>query len=164
MDQLVIFAAGSGSRRAKTTQKNSKNKEICFEVLHVLFWGLKASPVAWTTDVLSGCLGINALQFWIKKNLFFIYKVLVIKTLDLDPKPDPHWPKMLDPDPHGNQCGSETLVPYVRIHYFIYRNLWSVKRYRYRSTVLGTGLEWVDGSVGEIVAKSRSRVDKMSSN
>ena len=34
----------------------------------------------------------------------------------------------------------------------------------YSTVVLGSGLKWVDGSVGEIVAKSRSRVDKMSSN
>ncbi len=78
-------------------------------MLDVLFWGLKASPVALTTDVHCGCLEINALQFLIKKIPFFSCKVLVIKTLDLDTKPDPHWPKMLDPDPHWNQCGSETL-------------------------------------------------------
>ncbi len=60
-------------------------------------------------------LGINALQFLIWTYLFFSCEVLVIKTLDLDPEPDPHWPKMLDLDPHWNQCGSETLVPYVPV-------------------------------------------------
>jgi hypothetical protein len=47
-----------------------------------------------------------------KKRNLFSYKSLqfsVIKTLDPEPDPDPHWPKMLNPDPHGNQCGSQTL-------------------------------------------------------
>ncbi len=36
----------SGEHRRLT--KIEKSKEIsCFEVLDVLFWGLKASPVAW---------------------------------------------------------------------------------------------------------------------
>ncbi len=39
---------GSGSRMAKMTHKNRNNLEIsCFEVLYVLFWGLKAASVAW---------------------------------------------------------------------------------------------------------------------
>jgi hypothetical protein len=43
----LIWVAGSGSRRAKMTLKYRKSKEFsCFEVLDVLFWGLKASPVA----------------------------------------------------------------------------------------------------------------------
>jgi hypothetical protein len=34
----------------KWTTKIEKSSEIsCFEVLDVLFWGLKASPVAWTS-------------------------------------------------------------------------------------------------------------------
>jgi hypothetical protein len=46
----LIWVAGSGSRRAKMTHKNRKKYEFsCFEVLDVLFWGLKASPVAWTS-------------------------------------------------------------------------------------------------------------------
>ncbi len=28
----------------------------------------------------------------------------------LDPDPEPHWLKLQDPDPHGDQCGSETLL------------------------------------------------------
>jgi hypothetical protein len=44
--------SGSGSRRAKMThkvKKIEKSYEIsCFDVLGVLFIGLKASPVAWT--------------------------------------------------------------------------------------------------------------------
>jgi hypothetical protein len=44
-----------------------------------------------------------------KKNINFIFtavkrlQFLVIKTLDLDPNPhpNPHWPKMLDPDPYA---------------------------------------------------------------
>ncbi len=42
--------SGSGSRRAKMIHKHRKkvNKFHFFEVLDVLFWGLKASPVAWT--------------------------------------------------------------------------------------------------------------------
>ncbi len=38
------------SSRAKMTHKNRISKEIsCFEVLNVLFWGLMAFPVAWTS-------------------------------------------------------------------------------------------------------------------
>jgi hypothetical protein len=41
---------GSGSRRAKMTHKNRKSTEFsCFEVLDVLFRGLKASPLAWAS-------------------------------------------------------------------------------------------------------------------
>jgi hypothetical protein len=38
-----------GSRGAKMTHKNRKREEkiSCFEVMDVLFSGLKASPVAW---------------------------------------------------------------------------------------------------------------------
>ncbi len=47
-----------------------------------------------------------------KKNFiccnFFSLVFLVIKILD--PDLDPHWPKMLDPDLHRNQCGSTTLL------------------------------------------------------
>jgi hypothetical protein len=68
-------------------------------------------------NVLDGGLGINMLQFFILKKYTFFSTVikeksLVIKSLDpsLDPEvdTDPHWPKMLvpDPDPHCNQCGS----------------------------------------------------------
>jgi len=40
--------SGSGSRRAKMNQKHRKKLiNFIFEVLDVLFWGLKASPVAW---------------------------------------------------------------------------------------------------------------------
>jgi len=37
----------------------------------------------------------NFLSFWSWKNL--------------DPDPDPYWPKMLDPDPYWDQYGSKTL-------------------------------------------------------
>jgi hypothetical protein len=41
---------GSGSRRAKITNKKRKKfKNLFFEFIDVLFWGLKASPVAWTS-------------------------------------------------------------------------------------------------------------------
>ncbi len=52
MFQHQGFGSGSvsGSRRAKMTQKIEKTTEFSsFEVLHVLFWGLKASPVAWAS-------------------------------------------------------------------------------------------------------------------
>jgi hypothetical protein len=45
---LIGFECGSASRRAKMTHKIEKSKEFsCFEMLQVLFSGLKASPVAW---------------------------------------------------------------------------------------------------------------------
>jgi hypothetical protein len=43
----IRIGSGSGSRRTKMTNKNIKN--LFFEVLDVLFGGLKASPLAWTT-------------------------------------------------------------------------------------------------------------------
>ncbi len=48
MDPHFECGSRSGSRRAKMTHKYSKkSKEFsCFEVLDVLFWGLRASPVA----------------------------------------------------------------------------------------------------------------------
>jgi hypothetical protein len=48
MDPDSDFECGSGSRRTKMTHKyRRKYKEfLCFEVLDVLFCGLKASPVA----------------------------------------------------------------------------------------------------------------------
>jgi hypothetical protein len=43
----ILIGSGSGSRRTKMTNKNLKI--LFFEVLDVLFGGLKASPLAWTT-------------------------------------------------------------------------------------------------------------------
>ncbi len=41
--------SGSGSRRAKIPSKMDKSSEFsCFEILFVLFWGLNASPVAFS--------------------------------------------------------------------------------------------------------------------
>ncbi len=49
-DPHWFWSAGSGSRRAKITYKNRKKlKNFKFEVLNVLFWGLKASTVAGTS-------------------------------------------------------------------------------------------------------------------
>jgi hypothetical protein len=118
-DPHWFWSAGSesGSRRAKKTHKNIKSQEIsCFEVLDILFRGVKASAVAW--DVLYRGLGITTLHFFILKNSALKFSLfLVIKTLDLDRDPDldpdshsyPYWPKILNPDPLWNQCGSETL-------------------------------------------------------
>ncbi len=42
---IWVAGSGSGSRRAKMTPKYRKSKDFsCFEMLDVLFWGLKASP------------------------------------------------------------------------------------------------------------------------
>ncbi len=47
-----IWVAWSGSRRTKNDPQIEKSKEISrFEVLDVLFCGLKASPVAWAWGV-----------------------------------------------------------------------------------------------------------------
>jgi hypothetical protein len=49
-DPHWFCSAGSGSRRTKITQKKGKREEnFQFWLLDVLFWGLKASPVAWTS-------------------------------------------------------------------------------------------------------------------
>ncbi len=45
-----LASHGSAFKKAKMTHKIEKSKEIsCFEVLDVLFRGLKASPVAWAS-------------------------------------------------------------------------------------------------------------------
>ncbi len=61
--------------------------------LDVLFWGLKISPVAWTSFAEAR---ISKLQFLIEKyHILFLalifYKFLVIKTLAPDTEPDPGW-------------------------------------------------------------------------
>ncbi len=50
MDLHWSLLSGSGSRRPKITLKNIETSEeiSCFAVLDVLFWGLKASPTAWS--------------------------------------------------------------------------------------------------------------------
>jgi hypothetical protein len=53
------------------SQSGSGNKFNFFEVLHVLFWGLKASPVLERT-VLYGGLGISKFQSLIQKKFFFL--------------------------------------------------------------------------------------------
>jgi hypothetical protein len=57
------YGSGSGSRRAIMNHKSEENSS--FEVLDVLFRGMKTSPVAWTSFM--GFLGISKLQFLIKK-------------------------------------------------------------------------------------------------
>ncbi len=57
-------------------------------------------------------LDSKKLQVWkiilifLSAEIFFAF--LVIRTLDQeldpDPHPDMHWPKILDPEPHWNQC------------------------------------------------------------
>ncbi len=45
----VDSESGSGSRRAKMMTHKNRILNFMFWVLDVLFWGLKASPVAWTS-------------------------------------------------------------------------------------------------------------------
>ncbi len=87
------------------TYKNRKNLEILsFEVLDVVFWMLRA--ISYSLDILHGGLRINKLQLKKKKKFNYFSAVhfassnLIIKTLD--PEPDPHWPKTLDPELHWN--------------------------------------------------------------
>ncbi len=70
----------------------------------IIIEGWRLSPVAWTTiDVLLGDLRICLLQSSIrKKNKNFSFSLLnftifVIKSPDPEQNPDPHCPKMLDP-------------------------------------------------------------------
>ncbi len=62
-------------------------------MLDVLFWGLKASPVAWTSFKDVG-LEISKLQFLKKKTWIFFsctfFQIFVMKTVGLDAL----WPKM----------------------------------------------------------------------
>jgi hypothetical protein len=52
LDFFQCCGSGSGSRWANIAHKNRKKVNkfhiLIFEVLDVLFWGLKASPVAWS--------------------------------------------------------------------------------------------------------------------
>jgi hypothetical protein len=69
--------SGFGSKRAKIAHKSDKIEfflEIsCFEVLCVLFWGLKVSSVAWKSFY--GGLRRGKLPFLIKKNKYFFSAV-----------------------------------------------------------------------------------------
>ncbi len=73
-------------QEGKNDLQKFKSKETSrFEVLDVLFWGLKSS-VAWTSES----------QFLSAVHFFML--------LSLNP-----YPELLGPDPHRNQCGSTTL-------------------------------------------------------
>ncbi len=57
-------------QKGKNERKNRKSGEIsCFEVLNILFWGLKASPLA-RTDVLYKGVRISKYKFLIKKEFY----------------------------------------------------------------------------------------------
>jgi hypothetical protein len=47
----LIWVAGSGSDPGGQKWPTKKEKKSCFEFLDVLFWGLKASPVAWASFI-----------------------------------------------------------------------------------------------------------------
>jgi hypothetical protein len=87
------------------THKIEKSTECsCFEVLDVLFWGLKASPVAWAS-FMEAHGGISKWQFLIKKiKIKFpavnFFQFWVIKPWIRIRDPDPQLEKMLDPDPY----------------------------------------------------------------
>jgi len=49
LDPDLASESGSGSRRGKNETQKLKKEISCFEVLDVLFRGLKASPLAWTS-------------------------------------------------------------------------------------------------------------------
>ncbi len=72
---------------------------------------LRAKGFSCSLDVLYGGLGKSKLQLLIKQKLIFsaFFQFLLMKILDLDQHPHPHWLKILDPDRHWFQCGSETL-------------------------------------------------------
>ncbi len=101
---IWVAGSGSGSRKAKPTNKEKSKEFSCFNVLDVLFWRLKAFPVL----VLSVWRPIFC-NFFIKKIWIFcwalnFFRFLVIKTLDSELDPDldldPQLGKNLDPDPY----------------------------------------------------------------
>ncbi len=77
-----------------------------------MFWSpwcslLRAEGFSWRLDVLYGGLSISKLQFLIKKYLFCQH-LIILNFRSSKPliwiwirirNPDPHWPKMLYPDP-----------------------------------------------------------------
>ncbi len=74
----------SGSRRTKMTHNNRKSTEFsCFEVLDALFWGLKASPVAWASFMEKWQFLIKKIENKISSCKFF--SILGHETLDPDP-------------------------------------------------------------------------------
>jgi hypothetical protein len=110
------YGSRSGRGQKWPTKIENRGRIFKFWSAGFTFEGWRAwrylSPVAWT---FTGGLGIRKLLFLIKKifnffssmNNFFHFLVIKIP----DPHPDTHSPEMLgpDPDPHWNQCGSETL-------------------------------------------------------
>jgi hypothetical protein len=50
LDAVYRTWTGSGPRSRRTKYDPQKNLKIsCYEVLDILFWGLKATSVAWTS-------------------------------------------------------------------------------------------------------------------
>jgi hypothetical protein len=65
------------------TEKYKKWRNVMFEVLDVLFWGLKDSPVPWTS--LMKAQELSTLEFWSKTTHFLFScqfsSIFIIKTL-----------------------------------------------------------------------------------
>jgi hypothetical protein len=89
----LIWSAGSGPRRAKKTHKH-RQKLINFMFLSAGCSLLRAEGFFCCLDFPHGGLGITTMAYY--SSLKFL-QFLDVQTFD------PHWPKMLDPDPHWNQ-------------------------------------------------------------
>ncbi len=112
LDPFWESGSVSGPRRAEITHKKEKFKK-CLECYWsvLLCYILIAGGFPCSMDVLREGSGINIIQF---KNICTILKQFIsfgYKSLDPDSDLDPYWPKIHNPDPHWNQCGSTTLVP-----------------------------------------------------
>jgi hypothetical protein len=126
-----VSGSGSGSRRAKITHKSNFFFKVHVFKCWMASWELKASSVTWTYFM-------KASVFYQK---FFFPAVIFLHFWSLKP-----WiririgiqPKMLDPDPDENKCGSATLFmrkgkdpdPYLWLRdpvRFVERNLYTLR-------------------------------------
>ncbi len=113
LDPDSHWECGSGCRRAKLATKVGKKLR---NLMFVSAWCSLLRAEGFSCKL--GVLRDKTIAFydWKYINFFFsavnVFQFLIIKTLDLDPDPhpEPHWPKMLDPNPHLNKCGSASLL------------------------------------------------------
>ncbi len=101
------------------------------------FWSARCSLVK-DEDL---CCSLDVLyggNFWSKYRIFFsavnFFQFFCIKTLDLDPDPDPHWPATLDPDPYPDPSASLFKTPFSSGAGCSRRTSWTRRRWRRSGT------------------------------
>ncbi len=139
MDPHRFWSAGSWFRRAKIIHTQKKKEVKKFHVLKCwvfFFWGLKASPVAWTS--FTEAEGSMNCSFFTCVD-FFIFG-----------HQNP-WHKILDPDPHWNQCGSIKCRIWIRIETCAAPHATTLNTNFYKSLFLLGGNEQAAGIEGPAI-------------